>query len=80
MTKRLTLACKVADLSKAVPISHDDKTPIALADRLEAALHRIESGLAAQKAEAATAAARHASLKTAAAEAVAALDAIVGAA
>ena len=80
MIKRLTLDCKVADLSKAVPIPHDDKPPIALADRLEAALRRIESGMAAQNAETAAAAARHAALKAAAAEAVAALDAIVGAA
>ena len=50
-----------------------------LADRLEAALIRAETGLAARDAATVAAATRHAVLKTAAAEAVAALDAIVGA-
>jgi hypothetical protein len=78
LTKRFTLVRKAADLSKALPISHDDNPAIALADRLEVALNRIDTALAVRKTEAAAAAARHAALKSAAAEAVAALDAIVG--
>jgi hypothetical protein len=49
-----------------------------LVDRLEAALARIEAGLAAQRAAADAAMTRHEALKAAASEAVAALDAIVG--
>jgi hypothetical protein len=49
-----------------------------IVDRLEAALSRIDAGIAAQRAAAAAAAARHETLKAAASEAVAALDAIVG--
>jgi hypothetical protein len=51
---------------------------VPVADRLEAALARIEAGIAAQRAVAAAASARHDALKVAASEAVAALDAIVG--
>lgn len=51
---------------------------MALADRLDIALTRIEAALAERAAEATAAATRHAGLKAAAAEAVAALDAIVG--
>ena len=79
MTKRLTLTGETADLPKAVPIPTQANTQNALADRLEAALTRIEAGMAARNAEIAASAARHASLKSAAADAVAALDAIVGA-
>jgi hypothetical protein len=49
-----------------------------LVDRLEAALARIEAGIAAQRAAAVAALARQEALKAAASEAVAALDAIVG--
>jgi hypothetical protein len=49
-----------------------------LVDRLDAALARIDAGIAAQRAAAAAASARHDVLKAAASDAVAALDAIVG--
>jgi hypothetical protein len=49
-----------------------------LVDRLEAALSRIEAGIAARAVAAADAQTRHAALKAAASEAVSALDAIVG--
>ena len=51
---------------------------VPLIDRLEQALARIEAGIAAQASAIAAAEARHAALKAAASEAVAALDAMVG--
>jgi hypothetical protein len=49
-----------------------------LVDRLEAALGRIEAAIATRSRATADAATRHAALKAAASDAVAALDAIVG--
>lgn len=51
---------------------------IDLADRLDSALTRIESAIAARTAAAESADARLLTLKTAAAEAVAALDTLIG--
>ncbi|MBC7505971.1 MAG: hypothetical protein H7267_09660 [Sandarakinorhabdus sp.] len=49
-----------------------------LADRLESALAHIDSAIAARNADKAVAEARHAALKAAASEAVAALDSLIG--
>ena len=49
-----------------------------LANRLDAALNRIEAAIAARAAAVTEAEQRHAALKAAASEAVAALDALVG--
>ena len=58
--------------------SPTESAVVPLIDRLEQALARIEAGIAAQASAVAAAEARHAALKAAANEAVAALDAIVG--
>lgn len=75
---RLTLTGKASDMSETLIIAHDSNSSMPLADRLEMALARVETGLAARDAATALLAARHAALKAAAAEAVVALDAIVG--